>query len=147
MSVTKILKEIVSYNEDSVERTVSESGYIQYWISNKEYMSAIENSNCRQNLKYNLYPLNEWKKSQYEILRERFNSIRNGVYTVTANDKQRLDKEMRYERHKIDMQYFKEKNIKEDLMNVLSIYFLLCQINFQDLMQRQPLYMTISPKE
>ena len=100
-----ILTEIKSYPNNSVDRTVGQRTYLDIGVSMKEYMSAIEQSNCRQRLNNSLFPLNEWNKSQFNLLNERFNAMRNGV----DMDKIQLGKELQYERDKITMQYFYEK--------------------------------------
>lgn len=60
----KILDEIVAYPNNSLERNTSERDYLEYGVSSKEYMSAIEQSNCRQELKTQLSPYTAWKDSQ-----------------------------------------------------------------------------------
>ncbi|HHH1496565.1 TPA: hypothetical protein ACPZSC_002958 [Yersinia enterocolitica] len=60
----KILKEISSYQKDSVERTVAESDYVNDGVSYADNIFAIEKSNCRQELKEQLAPYTEWKNSQ-----------------------------------------------------------------------------------
>ncbi|EPC3685124.1 TPA: hypothetical protein ACNE1P_001413, partial [Escherichia coli] len=101
-----ILTEIKSYPNNSVDRTVGQRTYLDIGVSMKEYMSAIEQSNCRQRLNNSLFPLNEWNKSQFNLLNEKFNAMRNGV----DMDRIQLGKELQYERDKITMQYFYERN-------------------------------------
>lgn len=52
----KILNEINTYSDES-DRTLAKSNYINYGVSMKEYLSAIEGTNCRDDFKYeeNLY--------------------------------------------------------------------------------------------
>ncbi|HHL4642319.1 TPA: hypothetical protein ACQ7ZU_000808 [Escherichia coli] len=101
-----ILTEIKSYPNNSVDRTAGQLTYLDIGVSMKEYMSAIEQSNCWQRLNNSLFPLNEWNKSQFNLLNERFNAMRNGI----DMDRIQLGKELQYERDKITMQYFYEKN-------------------------------------
>jgi len=60
----KILDEIASYSNDSVERDVAEMDYLDYGVSLKLYDLAIDKSNCRQELKNQLAPYTAWKDSQ-----------------------------------------------------------------------------------
>lgn len=60
----KILDEIASYSNDSVERDVAEMNYLDYGVSLKLYDLAIDKSNCRQELKNQLAPYTAWKDSQ-----------------------------------------------------------------------------------
>nr|WP_240356034.1 hypothetical protein [Pectobacterium polaris] len=60
----RIFDEIASYSNDSVDRDVAEMDYLNYGVSSKEYMSVIDKSNCRQELKTQLSPYTAWKDSQ-----------------------------------------------------------------------------------
>lgn len=60
----RILDEIASYSNDSVERDVAEMDYIDNGVSSKEFMLTIDKSNCRQELKTQLAPYTAWKDSQ-----------------------------------------------------------------------------------
>lgn len=52
----QILNEIAAYDKLSVERTSAERKYIDDGVSYKLYMKAIDDSNCRQEMKSNLAP-------------------------------------------------------------------------------------------
>lgn len=52
----QILNEIAAYDKLSMERTSAERTYIDDGVSHKEYMKAIDDSNCRQEMKSNLAP-------------------------------------------------------------------------------------------
>ncbi|MBS6739008.1 MAG: hypothetical protein KH310_13110 [Enterobacteriaceae bacterium] len=60
----RIFDEIASYSNDSIDRDVAEMDYLDYGVSSKEYMSVIDKSNCRQELKTQLAPYTAWKDSQ-----------------------------------------------------------------------------------
>jgi len=56
----QILNEIAAYDKLSVERTSAERTYIDDGVSYKVYMKAIDDSNCRQEMKSNLAPYKAW---------------------------------------------------------------------------------------
>lgn len=60
----QILNEIAAYDELSVERTSAVMSYIDNGVSDKAYMRAIEDSNCRQEMKSNLALYKAWFDAQ-----------------------------------------------------------------------------------
>ncbi|WP_313684602.1 hypothetical protein [Pantoea sp.] len=60
----EILKEISTYSEGSLDRGLAESNYIDYGVGNSKYMTAIENSDCRQQYKAQLAPYKAWRDAQ-----------------------------------------------------------------------------------
>jgi hypothetical protein len=111
----KILNEIASYSNDSVERSASENEYLDYGVSDKVYMSAIENSNCRQTYKYRLSPLNEWQKTQHQLLKERSDATNWDLLDESQRKHER--KEIAYEHDRVTMAYFKEQNVVQKSFN------------------------------
>lgn len=67
----QILKEITSYT-DSVDRTVSKLDYIKYGVSHKQYMSAIEHSDCRINYSNSMFSIDEYYKTQRKMREEMY---------------------------------------------------------------------------
>ncbi|HGP4139482.1 TPA: hypothetical protein ACLLGK_003107 [Enterobacter roggenkampii] len=111
----KILEEIASYSNDSVERSVAESDYLDYGVSLKVYTSEIENSNCRQTYKYRLSPLNEWQKTQLQLLKERFDATNWDLLDEFQRKHER--KEFAYEQDRIHTEYFKEQRVVQESFN------------------------------
>ncbi len=111
----KILEEISSYPNDSVERNVAESDYLDYGVSLNVYMSKIENSNCRQTYKYRLSPLNEWHKTQHQLLKERSDATNWDLLDEPQRKHER--KEIAYEHDRVTVAYFKEQNVVQKSFN------------------------------
>ncbi|WP_395279595.1 hypothetical protein V1594_19255 [Enterobacter asburiae] len=111
----KILDEIASYSNDSVERDVAEMDYLDYGVSDKAYMSTIERSNCRQTYKYRLSPLNEWQKTQLQLLKERFDATNWDLLDEFQRKHER--KEFAYEQDRIYTEYFKEQRVVQESFN------------------------------
>lgn len=119
----KILDEIASYSNDSVERDVAEMDYLDYGVSLKLYDLAIDKSNCRQTYKYRLSPLNEWQKTQHQLLKERSDATNWDLLDESQRKHER--KELAYEHDRVTTEYFKEqrvvqKSFNECVFNLLS---------------------------
>ncbi|EPM0385683.1 hypothetical protein ACNPNM_06460 [Klebsiella variicola] len=99
----QILKEISSYDERSVDRTVSELDYIDKGVSYKQFMSAIEHSECRENYNNSIFPIDEYYKSQ-QAMRVEQNRNTNWNMMPSIERKQFL-----YDGDRLTMAYFKEK--------------------------------------
>ncbi|MBE5213687.1 hypothetical protein IG611_08745 [Pectobacterium sp. A535-S3-A17] len=111
----RIIDEIASYSNDSVDRDVAEMDYLNYGVSSKEYMSAIESSNCRQTYKYRLSPLNEWQKTQLQLLKERSDATNWDLLDESQRKHER--KELAYEQDHITTEYFKEQRVVQESFN------------------------------
>lgn len=98
----QILKEIVSY-DDSGDRRASKSNYIKYGVSDRQYMSAIERSDCRENYKNSIFPIKEYYKVQ-QAMRAEQNKNTNWNMMPSIERKQFL-----YDGDRLTMAYFKEQ--------------------------------------
>lgn len=99
----QIMKEIASYSEGSLNRHSAEYDYINYGVSNKSYMTVIENSDCRANYRNSMFPIDEYYKTQQEMRAEQ-NRNTNWNMMPSIERKQFL-----YDGDRLNMAYFKEQ--------------------------------------
>lgn len=106
----QILKEITSYT-DSVDRTVSKLDYIKYGVSHRQYMSAIEHSDCRINYSNSMFSIDEYYKAQRKMREEMYINT-NWDMMPPIERKQFL-----YDGERLTMAYFKEQAPVQEKFN------------------------------
>lgn len=111
----KILEEIASYTSDSVDRDVAEMDYLSDGVSLKAYDSAIARSDCRQTYKYRLSPLNEWQKTQHELLKEQSDTTNWALFDAAQAMHER--KQLAYEHDRVTTEYYRQQVVVQKSFN------------------------------